>query len=226
MRQRTVCELQWMGSAPTPPKFDALIEIGSPADTHVRMIADQVVRLYLQNVVLKQNLLNPYIVGDVLVDPSTAVKFDNALHSAYSGLNKTLELPFVVELDKQKVKWCRNSSRSGYPIPLLSPGQSKNFYPDFLAWKGKNVFALDTKGEHILESELGRKLLAIEPHAKAKAKLIVRLISRGTWDSAPLPVRKSDDGYTVWALSHTRALKPVQCESLAEAVKASLKPEL
>ena len=127
------------------------------------------------------------------------------------------------ELDKQKVTWCRNSSRSGYPIPLLA-GQSKNFYPDFLAWKGKNVFALDTKGEHILESELGRKLLAIEPHPKAKTKLIVRLISKGAWDSTPL--RKSGDGYTVWALSHTHALKPVQCESLAEAVKTSLKPEL
>jgi type III restriction enzyme len=211
-------------TASDDPKFDALIEIGSSADTHVRKMADEVVRLYLENVVLKQNLLNPYVVGDVLVDPSAAVKFSNALHAAYSGLNKTLELPFVEELDKQKVTWCRNSSRSGYPIPLLSPGQSKNFYPDFLAWKGKNVFALDTKGEHILESELGRKLLAIEPHPKAKTKLIVRLISKGTWDSTPL--RKSGDGYTVWALSHTHALKPVQCESLAEAVKTSLKPEL
>jgi type III restriction enzyme len=211
-------------TASDDPKLDALIEIGSPADTHVRKMADEVVRLYLENVVLKQNLLNPYAVGDVLVDPSAAVKFSNALHAAYSGLNKTLELPFVEELDKQKVTWCRNSSRSGYPIPLLSPGQSKNFYPDFLAWRGKNVFALDTKGEHILESELGRKLLAIEPHPKAKTRLIVRLISKGTWDSTPL--RKSGDGYTVWALSHTHALKPVQCESLAEAVKTSLKPEL
>ena len=40
------------------------------------------------------------------------------------------------ELDKQKVTWCRNSSRSGYPIPLLSPGQSKNFYP---AWTAAEV---------------------------------------------------------------------------------------
>ncbi len=213
-------------TASDDPKFDAMIEIGSAADSHVRKIADEIVRLYLQNVVLKQNLLNPFVVGDVLVDPSNEVKFNNALHKAYSGLNKTLELPFVTELDKQKVTWCRNSSRSGYPIPLLSPGQSKNFYPDFLAWRGKNVFAIDTKGEHILESELGRKLLAIEPHPKAKTKLIVRLVSRGTWEAAPTPVRKTGDGFTVWALSHTHALKPVKCRSLEEAVKTSLKPEL
>jgi type III restriction enzyme len=213
-------------TASDDPKFDAMIEIGSAADTHVRKIADEVVRLYLQNVILKQNLLNPYVVGEVLVDPSNEVKFRNSLHKAYSGLNKTLELPFVEELDKQRLKWCRNSSRSGYPIPLLSPGQSKNFYPDFLAWKGKHVFALDTKGEHILESELGRKLLAIAPHPKAKMTLIVRLISKGTWDAAPTPVRKSGDGFTVWALAHTHALKPVRCESLAEAVKTSLRAEL
>lgn len=211
-------------TASDDPKFDALVEIGSTADTHLRSIADKIVRVYLEKVVLKQNLLNPYVVGDALVDPSAAEKFSYSLHAAYSGLNKSLELPFVQELDKQKLTWCRNSSRSGYPIPLLSPGASRNFYPDFLVWKGKNVFALDTKGEHILESELGRKLLAIEPHPKGKIRLIVRLISKGTWDSTPQ--RKSGEGYTVWALAHTHALKPVQCESLAEAVKTSLRPLL
>ena len=58
---------------------------------------------------------------------------------------------------------------------LADSGQSTAFYPDFLAWKGKNIFALDTKGEHILESELGRKLLAIDPNPKAKTKLPERL---------------------------------------------------
>src|SRR5206468_4148689 len=127
----------------------------------------------------------PYIVGDVMVDPASAETFENSLHPAYSGLNKLLELPFARELDKQKVPWSRNPSQSGYSIPLLSAGQSKNFYPDFLAWKGHLVFALDTKGEHILESELGRKLLAVAPHPKAKTSLLVRLISNGTWDNKP-----------------------------------------
>jgi type III restriction enzyme len=206
------------------PKFDAKIELGSPADKHIRQAADDVVRIYLERVVLKQRLPNAYIVGDVLADPTKAEAFKNALHDAYSGLNKTLELPFARELDKQKVAWCRNPSRSGFPIPLLSPGQSKNFYPDFLAWKGKNVFALDTKGEHILESDLGRKLLAIEPNRKAKQVLLVRLISRGQWDKTPQ--RTSGEGFTVWALGSANALKPVHCATLGDAVKSSLQPVL
>lgn len=120
--------------------------------------------------------------------------------------------------------WSRNPSRSGFGIPLLSQGQSKTFYPDFLVWKGKAVFALDTKGEHILESELGRKLLAITPHPKSKVKLLLRMISRGNWDASPQ--RTSAEGFTVWSLGHANALKPIHCASAAEAVKICLRPAL
>jgi len=205
-------------------KFDARIELGSPADKHIRKAASEVVQTYLEHVVLKQRIHNPYVVGEVMVDPTTAKPFTNALHGSYSGLNKTLELPFADELDKVGVNWCRNPSRSGFGIPLLSPGQSNAFYPDFLAWKGKNMFALDTKGEHILESELGRKLLAIEPNPKAKAKLLVRLISSGHWDDHPQ--RVSAEGFTVWALGHANALKPIHCATMAEAVKTCLRVTL
>lgn len=211
-------------TASDDPKFDALIELGSQADRHVRKIADEVVRIYLENVVLKQNHLNPYIVGDMLVDPTSAETFSFALHGAYNGLNKTLELPFARELDRQKVTWCRNPSQSGYPIPLLSPGQSRNFYPDFLAWKGKHVFALDTKGEHILETEMGRKLLAVEANPKAKVALIVRLVSRGEWDKTPR--RISANGYTVWALGQARDLKPMHCATMGEAAEIALRTSL
>lgn len=202
------------------PKFDAMVEISSPADTHIRKIADEAVQIYLENVVLKQNLHNPYTVGDVMVDPATSDEFTNSLHKGYSGLNKTLELPFANELDKQKVRWCRNPSQSGYSIPLLSLGQSKAFYPDFLVWKGKYVFALDTKGEHILQNEVGRKLLAIVPHTRAKVSLLVRLISKGAWDRTPQ--RISGEGYTVWALGNANALKPIHCPTLETAVKVCL----
>lgn len=205
-------------------KFDARIELGSPADQHVRKAASGVVQTYLEHVVLKQRLHNPYVVGEIMVDPTTAEPFVNSLHGPYSGLNKTLELPFAQELDKLGVTWCRNPPRSGFGIPLLSPGESNNFYPDFLAWKAKNVFALDTKGEHILESDLGRKLLAIEPNPKAKARLLVRIISRGHWDNHPQ--RVSADGFTVWALGHANALKPIHCATMAEAVKICLRPTL
>ncbi len=206
------------------PKFDARIELGSPADALIRKAASEVVHTYLEHVVLKQRAHNPYVVGDVMVDPTSAEPFTNSLHGAYSGLNKTLELPFATELDKLGVTWCRNPPRSGFGIPLLSPGQSKTFYPDFLVWKAKNVFALDTKGEHILESELGRKLLAVEPNPKAKAKLLVRLISKGNWDDHPQ--RVSADGVTVWALGHANALKPIHCATMADAVKACLRVTL
>ncbi|MEX0664728.1 MAG: DEAD/DEAH box helicase family protein [Acidimicrobiia bacterium] len=206
------------------PKFDARVELGSPADGHIHAAADEVVRLYLENVILKQRVQNPYVVGDVLVDPTKAETFSNALHGSYSGLNKTLELPFARELDKQNVPWCRNPSRSGYPIPLLSPGRTQNFYPDFLAWKGKQVFAIDTKGEHILEGELGRKLLAIEPQSRAKVVLLVRLLSPGHWDKGVQ--RTSGEGYTVWALGAGNALKPIHCPTLEEAVSTCLRPSI
>jgi type III restriction enzyme len=206
------------------PKFDAKIELGSPADEHIRRAASEVVTTYLEHVVLKQRPHNPYVVGEVMVDPTTSQPFTNALHRSYSGLNKTLELPFAQELNAVGVTWCRNPPRSGFGIPLLSPGQSKVFYPDFLAWKGKNVFALDTKGEHILESELGRKLLAVEPHPKARARLLVRLISNGNWDDHPQ--RTSGEGFTVWALGHANALKPIHCATMAQAVKTCLKATL
>lgn len=202
-------------------KFDARIELGSPADEHVRKAATEVVRTYLEHVVLKQRLHNPYVVGDVLSDPTVTEEFKNALHPGYSGLNKTLELPFARELDKTGLTWCRNPSRSGFGIPLLSPGQSKTFYPDFLVWKGNVVYALDTKGEHILESELGRKLLAIDPHNKSKRRLLVRMISGGHWDDKPQ--RVSGDGFTVWALGHANALKPIHVATMADAVRTCLR---
>jgi type III restriction enzyme len=164
------------------------------------------------------------VVSDIFVDPTTAEKFNNAVHAAYSGLNITLELPFARELDKTRLRWCRNPSQSGFPILLLTPGQSKTFYPDFLVWKGKYVYAIDTKGEHILQSELGRKLLAISPPAKSRLSLIVRLVSPGKWDKAPQ--RISGEGFTVWALGNANALKPIHCATLAEAVSIAVTPEM
>jgi len=206
------------------PKFDARIELGSPAEEHVRKVADEIVSIYLEHVVLKQRPRNPYVVGDVMVDPTAAERFPNSLHGAYSGLNKSLELPFAQELDRVGMAWCRNPARSGFGIPLLSLGQSKTFYPDFLVWKGRNVFALDTKGQHIVESELGRKLLSIEQNPRLKLKLLVRLISPGKWNDHPQ--RVSANGFTIWALGHANALKPIHCRTIAEAVKVSLRATL
>jgi len=203
------------------PKFDARVELQSPAEKVIRSAADEVVRIYLERVVLKQRVQNPYVVGEILVDPTDAHPFSYALHDAYSGLNKSLELPFANELDRSKLTWCRNPSRSGYGIPLLTPGQSKSFYPDFLVWKGNDVFALDTTGEHILESKLGRKLLAIDPHRKSKTKLLVRLVSRGHWNDHPQ--RESAEGFTVWSLGHANSLLPIHVRTITDAIKTALR---
>lgn len=203
-------------------KLDARVELGSPAASVIRKAADEVVRIYLEHVVLKQRLQNPYSIGDVLVDPTSDESFANALHPSYSGLNKSLELPFAHQLDKLRVTWCRNPSRSGFGIPLLTPGQSRTFYPDFLVWKGRTVFALDTTGEHILESKLGRKLLSIEPHPRSRARLVVRLISTGRWNAQPQ--RESAEGFTVWSLGNANALQTAHVASLAEAARLSIGP--
>lgn len=202
-------------------KLDARVQLGSPAEAVIRAAADQVVAQYLLHVRLQQRHHNPYTVGDIMVVPSKATKFDNALHEAYSGLNND-ELPFAEELDRLRVTWCRNPSQSGYGIPLLTPGGSRTFYPDFLVWKGSDVFALDPTGEHILLDKLGRKLLDIPAHPKSKAKLWIRLVSRGQWNDHPL--KTSNEGFTVWRLGPGRALVPVRVESVTEAVKLSLKP--
>ena len=203
-------------------KLDARVELGSPAAGIIRKAANEVVEAYLEHVVLRQRLQNSYEVGDILADPGTAVSFSNALHPAYSGLNKSLELPFAQQLDKLRLPWCRNPSRSGFGIPLLSPGQSKSFYPDFLVWKGRHVFALDTTVEHILEGKLGRKLLAIDPHPKAKVRLVVRLVSAGRWNAQPQ--RESGEGFTVWSLGHTNALQATHVATMADAVRLSVSP--
>ena len=128
------------------PKFDAKIELGSVADISIRKAADEVVEIYLQHVVLDGTLQNPYTVGAIMVDPTKAEPFTHAVHEAYSGLNQTLELPFAQALDKERVTWCRNPSQSGYPIPLLSPGQSRTFYPDFLVLKKSERLRIGHQG--------------------------------------------------------------------------------
>lgn len=46
----------------------------------------------------------------------------------YTDLNK-LELAFARALDETGHDWCRNPSRSGYGIPLITLGATRTFYP-------------------------------------------------------------------------------------------------
>lgn len=112
-------------------KFDALVGFGSRAHKQIVTTAHHVVEAYIDNVYLKQRRPDPYKVGSALVRVNEMESFTNAIHDGYSGLN-SLELAFARALDRTGVAWCRNPSRTGYAVPLISVGTTRNFYPDFL----------------------------------------------------------------------------------------------
>lgn len=206
------------------PKFDALVGFGSSAYEQVLRTADDVVVGYTDNILLVQPKPNPYRVGPVMVRPDELKTFTHALHEGYSDLN-TEELACARELDATGHDWCRNPSRSGYGIPLVTIGRTQTFYPDFLVWTGaegdSDVFAIDTTGAHLLADKTGRKLLNIRPPRGSDHQLHVRFISKGRQDSE---LRQLDDeGYTVWGRrSADGSVKAYNTVGLDEAVARSL----
>lgn len=200
-------------------KLDAKVELGSKADKHIRDTAHKVVDLYLNQVRLKQRVRNPYTLGPVMSHMPKLMKFKNALHEGYSGLNK-LEEKFAKALDATGHTWARNPSQSGFPVPLISVGKTRNFYPDFIVWKKPDVFLIDTTGGHLLEEKTVRKLLSVD-RGKSKSALQVRLVSEGQWTEDVEQVDKS--GFTVWRLRQDKKLGAIHCENLELAVQSALK---
>jgi type III restriction enzyme len=213
-----------LGVAPTDdPKFDALVGFGSRAHKQIANVAERVVNAYIDNVYLKQKAIDEYVVGSALVRREEMEPFTNGLHEGYSGLNESLELPFARAIDKTGLPWARNPSRSGYNIPLISVGPTRNFYPDFLVWKGDYVYAIDTTGGHLLKEKTGRKLLSIEPAKATDGRLLVRLVSEGQWNA---DVEQEDSaGYTVWGRKQDNTLRAIHVDSVDAAVKRSLTKE-
>jgi type III restriction enzyme len=207
-----------LGVAPTDAgKFDARVGFGSRAHKQIIRTAEDVVSAYINNVELKQKAVDEYEVGPALVRVDTTETFANALHNGYSDLNESLELPFARAIDKTGLPWCRNPSQSGYNIPLISIGPTHNFYPDFLVWKGKDVLAIDTTGGHLLKDKTARKLLSIKPAGKSHGRLMVRLVSEGTWNSE---VEQEDPaGYTIWGRKQDETLRAIHVDSIEAAVQ-------
>jgi hypothetical protein len=93
-------------------------------------------------------------------------------------------------------------------------------------WKDKSVFAIDTKGGHLLSEAADRKLLRIDAPSKSSVRVKVRLVSEGHWNLAA--ERVDDDGYTVWSVKEggTRRVTPVEdlpaVLNRAQAVDAAL----
>jgi len=77
-----------------------LIGGGSNADQELRKYANQLVDIYLKEVLLKVRINEPYSVGNIKVekDETKCHNFKNALHSKYSNLNG-LEIKTAGALD-------------------------------------------------------------------------------------------------------------------------------
>ncbi|CAA2100552.1 hypothetical protein MBUL_00729 [Methylobacterium bullatum] len=205
------------------PKFDALVEITSPAADHVRSIAAQVVSAFVDNSRLIQNDDDrPYAVGPVAVDPVTALPFTNALHARYSGLND-FELAIARALDRTQRVWCRNPEGSGYHIPLLDRGPTGVFFPDFLVWLDRIVVAVETKGDHLFSEDSRRKLFEIASTGE-RSRMVIRMITEGQWSVAPggQVSRNGRTGFTSWRQDAGR-LVPIHHDDARNAVETVLR---
>jgi type III restriction enzyme len=207
------------------PKFDALIEYNSPAAALIKEQAEKVADAYIEHSAIVQNALDdPYVVDSITVDEAHLVRFKNALHEGYSGLNE-LEKQFAQALDKTKKTWCRNPSQGGYGIPLLDRGNTQTFNPDFLVWVDrKRIIAIDTKGDHLIVEDSGRKLFDIAAVAPG-AKVSIRLVTEGHWNvvNGQPNKQKGKTGYTVWTLKQGK-LHAIPCKNAAAAALACLQP--
>jgi type III restriction enzyme len=206
----------------TPTKFDARIGFGSKAELHISEVAARIGEIYTKEVYLKLRASNPYVVGSVLIDADEAVSFKNALHKKYDSLN-SLEMLFAKAVDGLGDTWCRNPTGSGYKIPLIQPGKTSNFFPDFLVWHGSDVYAIDTKGSH-LHTDAARKLQDIKPASGVATRVFVRFISDGKVTAAgPQP---DSTGYTAWSFHADGSPKYVHCDDMVSAIRACLIPDV
>ena len=81
------------------------------------------------------------------------------------------------------------------------------------------VFAVDTKGEHLLKEAIEKKLLNLKKtNSKGKADLVIYFVSKGKWDKSIN--LQSKNGYTLWAIrKEDNEILPLHREDLSEIVK-------
>lgn len=198
------------------PKLNAVIGVGSPAYAQTRSLAEKVVEQYISDVLLVQRGPNPYVSGPISARSEELVPFTNAIHEGYSGLNPALELPFAEALDRTGFPWCRNPSRIGYGIDLVSVGPTAKFYPDFIVWTDARVVLVDTKGAHLVAETAGRKLLYIRSKPGAERTLDVQFVSKGHWSDRLQNV--GPDGHTLWGLNSQGDLVARHFDELEELI--------
>lgn len=200
------------------PKFDALIEYSSNARNYLQDYAKKIADVYREKSVIVQNSLDTIEVGDIFVNDA-GIEFKNSIHPQYSDFNK-FEKDFANELDKIGLKWLRNPSSGYFQIPLLDGKGTNNFNPDFVVWDEDKIYALDTKGNHLIIQDSERKLFFVEKAYDEGPDLLVRLISEKKYNNKGEIV--DNKGYTVWKLKQG-TVQPLHCDTLEDAVKMCLK---
>jgi len=198
-------------------KFDALIEYNSLAAINIIEKADEVIKKFIEYSIIIQDAAHTDIVPEIYIDPKKAKEFKYSLHPKYSDFND-FELVFAKELDKTKKLWLRNPPKGLFEIPLLDQGDTNYFNPDFLVWTKKTIFAIDTKGDHLIATDSSRKLFTLEKRDKGP-DLKIKLVTKGEWNEDK---RKIDDkGFTVWYVKNGKVTRN-HCITLKQCVEDCL----
>lgn len=147
------------------------------------------------------NLVSPdlYFEDENKRERYKVVSFDNALHTEYNGLN-AFELEIAEALDCMGLTWCRNPSKTGYGIPIPEIGEgTTSFYPDFILWSEKCLWAIDPKGAHLINDAIFSKLMGISDINDIPLKIRVALILQGNYILGinGRPMQQGKDGCTL-----------------------------
>lgn len=199
-------------------KFDVRVQVRSNAEILVKELAAKIANAYFDLSELIYEEDDPFTFGPIRVVKDGAVRFNNSLYPQYGKMNAE-ELAFAQGLDAACVTWHRNPVSGGYSIPLLSPGDTANFFPDFIAWKGTKIFAIDTKGKHLLTDALLRKMFDIRDDDKPR--MHVRFVVKGRQEQIGGKTI-SKEGFTIWRVRNNQT-KPIHVDTMAKAVAECLK---
>ena len=128
-------------------------------------------------------------------------QYNNSIHSEYNGMN-SFELQIASALDNLGSRWCRNPSKIGYSIPIPEIGEgTTNFYPDFLLWSNQCLWAIDPKGEHLLNDAIYSKLLGVADIEGLTIKIRVAFLLEGSYvlGNNERPLRQNKLGFSmIW----------------------------
>lgn len=193
-------------------KFDALVEYNSNAALYIKGEAGKIAEIYRQNSVIMQNPRDTTPIGEVFIGEDSE-EFENAVHARYSDFNG-FELDFARELDKSGMLWMRNPKNGFLKIRLLDGKGTDTFNPDFIVWTDKAILALDTKGDHLIQTDTSRKLFYIEKACEGK-DLLIKLISEKRYNENKQVI--DQHGYTVWMIKQGN-IAPITCSTIKEAV--------